>query len=117
MTPSEFLGEPHCIATRQLLTERLKLDFTIRSLSAGPARMLLEKTMAYLTALHKRGCGFLLSPVPSFTSDPFLMPPIFLTSYSDNIPTSYLFSNFLILVLFLFTPDLPFRPILYALDL
>jgi len=38
----------------------------------------------------------LLSPVPSFTSDPFPIPPIFLTSYSDNIPTYYLFSNFLI---------------------
>ena len=36
---------------------------------------------------------WLLSPVPSFTSDPSPIPPISLIPYSDDIPTSYPFSD------------------------
>ena len=69
------------------------------------------------SALEWFTIGLLLSSIPSFTSDPFLIPPIFLISYLITfwllIPSLILLS----LVLFLFTPDLPFRPTLHALDL
>ena len=68
-----------------------------------------------------RDWTILLSPVPSFTSDPFPTPLIYLIPYSDSFLTSYLPSNsviFLIFIspLFCFCSSLliPFRPTLHV---
>jgi len=68
----------------------------------------------------------MLSPIPFFTSNPTLIPLIFLIPpYSDHIPISYLFSDPLIFlssyllipfVLFLFIPALLFCLTLHAID-
>ncbi|KIJ52695.1 hypothetical protein M422DRAFT_243475 [Sphaerobolus stellatus SS14] len=68
LLPQMIAKAPHTKATRVLLAERLRFDAIVRSMSAGPARSLLNKTIAYLNALQKRGCGFPLQEETIFSA-------------------------------------------------
>ncbi|KIJ33839.1 hypothetical protein M422DRAFT_182788 [Sphaerobolus stellatus SS14] len=58
LVPVVIKKASHTKATRELLTERLRWDAIVRSMSGGPTRTILQRTLAYLNVLRLRGCGF-----------------------------------------------------------
>ncbi|KAF8504011.1 hypothetical protein JB92DRAFT_2738854 [Gautieria morchelliformis] len=62
----DVLRRPHTCVTAELLKERLAIDKVI---SNSDAHMILERTVAYMHALRKHGCGAPLCEPTAFTPE------------------------------------------------